>query len=77
MLPEAIEKFSKKIKVIGQYGVQQAIFQQLLVNQWYVPLRSAAALTFSVRHSIHLEHADTLTLPDLEKLIYFYRDPIH
>ena len=39
MLLEATKNFFKKMKVIGQYGIQWAIFQQILVDQGYVSLK--------------------------------------
>ena len=41
MLPEAAENFfQRKMKVIGPYDIQLAIFQQILIDQWYVSLSS-------------------------------------
>jgi len=39
-VPEATVNFSKEMKVIGQYGIQWAIFQQILIDQWHVSLGS-------------------------------------
>lgn len=43
MLPEATENFFKKMKAIGQHGIQRANPQQTLIDQWYVSLRFAIA----------------------------------
>ena len=38
ILPEATKNRFKKMKVKAQYGEQKAIFQEILIYQWYVLL---------------------------------------